>query len=430
MHIRDLFVFKLNNHKMANTIERSHISVDMINTSFSDDVLQYTAGVLDTEGCFQVCGNKNSYFVKVSVSQSAKGYKMLHFLHDHFGGIILKQLDETETTQAAYCWYLICQPAIDFSKRLEPYMYLKKREAQVILPYPTQHIRIIPIQAENIDTGESLTFETLKACNLYFESKSITVKPFGDVKYKNWKIRKLLSSTDVAKILEKRIEIKNKLIEFKKQEHDHIPLETILPIAYVGGFIDGDGCLDTVGKNSHHHNVIQKYRTILDVFVKMFGGVVQWRKSAKNFTWDIHVFADEFLRKISPYVFGKRDQVDLILNMVPGTAQQVHAELNKLKGNYYGSTSKIKRIEDGNLRVYKKPQKEIPRGVHKIANGNYIAKIRRNKIEYSLGTFKTIDEAQEVYNTIKKQVIAEDNGGPKVDLEQFRKKQSNTIALQ
>lgn len=411
---------------MANQIERPQLNIDIINTKYNIEDLQYTAGVLDTDGCFLVMGqNDHNLCVKVSVTQAEKGCDTLHYLYGLFGGIIKIQHKGTKTQQASYCWYLLSTKGIEFCKIIASYMYLKKREAIQIIDYPTQSIHIVPIIAVNDNTKEKLHFDTLKDCIRHFNLNfKLSV---GDVKQiREWKIKKALTQDELDGIVFSRAEIKRLITEFKNKEHDHIPTNTKLSIPYVAGVVEGDGCLDTHGKNGQHHNVVQKYRVILDVLKNMFGGNICWRNDSSNYSWDIYTFADEFLAQIAPYLRGKRKQADLIMNMKPGTAEQVHVELNKLKGFYFGSTVKIKRTEDGNGRVFK-AERVLPRGVHKMENGKYKSLLRHENNEYTLGYFKTVDEAREQYLKYKRLVVSEKNGGTPVDFSGFTctKKKSN-----
>jgi hypothetical protein len=145
------------------------------------------------------------------------------------------------------------------------------------------------------------------------------------------------------------------------------------------------------------------------------------RKDTTKWKWEIQLFADEFLNAIYPFLVGKKQQADLIKNMKRGEGMIVHAKLRDMKGNYGGSTSRIDAVKNGeDPRNYKTDVKELPKGVYQYSSGNYMTKVRKDKIEYCLGTFKTIEEAEKQYKKYKKLIDDEKRGGSKVDLAKFR----------
>ena len=288
-------------------------------------------------------------------------------MHDRFGGaIIALSHSGDENHQQAYEWHLKSYAAITFIRLIRDSLLLKKREADVYLEYH--------------DGGK------------------------------------------VDKVLLER------LSELKHVAHDDIP-ETVQPsIAYFGGFTDGEGCLDTHGKSQQHHGINQSWRPICDVFQRRFGGTICWSGPPNNvFKWSIHTFAADFLRDVAPYIVGKKAQVDLILNMKPGEAMDVHCKLRELKGNIGHATPKIDKWLAGERPEYTYEPKKLPRGVHEW-NGKYKVMLRRDKVEYNLGSFATVEEAEAQYKKYKKMVDAEKRGGPKVDLE-FNTRKNRLLKL-
>jgi len=218
-----------------------------------------------------------------------------------------------------------------------------------------------------------------------------------------------------------------RLKELRNTAHDPIPDDVMPSVAYFAGFADGEITFDANGKNYQHHNITQKYRPILDLFQKRWGGRVNVSKKTdtrnESYYWDIYTLADKFLEQIAPFIVGKREQVDLIQTMKPGEGQLVHAKLRDLKGNYTAPTVKIDNINNGNARVYKLPPKQLPRGVHRIkSSGKYHALLRHDKVQYTLGSFDTAEDAKAKYDEVCEAVQKWKHGGPPVDLSVYTQK--------
>ena len=324
----------------------------------SDDVMDYTAGLFDADGHIHSS-------TQVSICQSERGIKALHFVYEHFGGKIVVQVKANELHQAAYNWILNGQPCMQFAHILKDRLILKKREMILLLEYFDAPIR----------------------------SKSKIMK---------------------------------RIKELRHSPHDPIPEDVMPSNAYFAGFSDGEITLDANGKSYQHHNITQKYRPILDLFQKRWGGRVNVSKKSEtrneSYYWDIYTFADKFLTSIAPYIVGKREQVELIINMKPGEGQLVHAKLHDMKGNVTVPTPKIDRINRGEGRVYKLPPKTLPRGVHLIeSSGKYRAMLRYEKQQYTLGMFDTAESAKAKYDEVCEAVLRWKCGGPPVDLAAYTK---------
>ena len=296
---------------------------------------------------------------QISISQAQKGVECLHFMYDHFGGqVVALPHKDGENHQQAYEWSVFSDSLRLFAKTIVESLILKKREVIELIKY-----------------------ETLRKAD--------------------------------------RVASKNIIKQFKHVEHDPIP-ESVKPTdAYFAGFCDGEICFDCHGKTSQHHTISQSYRPICDVFERRFYGTTCWCGPPNNvFKWAIHTFADKFLKTIAPFIVGKKAQVELLLNMKPGEAADIHCKLRELKGNIGHVTTKIDRHLAGNGRVYVNPPKELPVGVHiATTTGKYMAIIKHNLTQNCLGTYNTVEEAEAQYIKYKELVEAEKHGGPVVDLE-------------
>ena len=403
-----------NLNKDSNLRECIHINLQT--TIYNHNVLNYTAGFIDSDGCFKVNKDKhsNSMSVIIEISQSLKGIESLYFIYNNFGGSINLQLKETDKHQSAYVWSINGEQAILFTNLIKDYLLLKKREAIRFLEFPYKNIKIIPIIATNKLTHETITFESLKDCKKYF-NRNLAFKKKPEIIFDNWYIKKSLSKDDINKIKQERINISLELKKYKQTPHDTIDYTNEIPHSYFAGFFDGDGRFNTFGKSGQNHSITQKYPEICNLFKYKYGGTVCYRKDSDTWAWEIYTDADKFLTNISPYIVGKKKQSDTILNMKAGDGQVTHALLRTFKANHNAPTPLINKINNGNVYIHKTPIKTLPKGVFKYGYSGkpYIAQIQYNKVIYKLGLCDTICEAEELYNTVHNAIMLEKRGGPK-----------------
>lgn len=276
-----------------------------------------------------------------------------------------------------------------------PHLTIKAREARALMESPIGDLRSVEVRLTG-DDGSDQTFSTIK------EAREVIGKTFGFLRSDHsinirgadgvmYTMERTLKVEDADAIKAQREAIGEKLKQFHHSPHDSLEHIKELPDAYVAGIMDGDGCYDVHGKNSQHHSLTARCRELPDLFQRCFNGTVgAGNKECTKYVWTIHSRqgADEFLERIAPFVVGKKKQVELILNMEKGGADRVHRELSLLKGANMPVTKQPK--------VYKNPPKELPTGVH--PNGaKYIAMLRHNNHQYSLGTFATVEKATEAY---------------------------------
>lgn len=183
-------------------------------------------------------------------------------------------------------------------------------------------------------------------------------------------------------------------------------------------FVDGEITFDTSKRFVQHHTINQASRPICDLFRRNFGGRVNQVESG-IFYWGIHTGADDFLKRIAPYVFGKKKQVDLIMDMKPGEGEKVHAELRKLKGKGNPKTAKIDRYNSGNGIKY--TIKELPRGVFQDRNKLRVQLQYKMKV-YHLGRFEgdEIEEAKELYLKVKRHIVQSEAAGNVPDFSAYQ----------
>lgn len=173
-----------------------------------------------------------------------------------------------------------------------------------------------------------------------------------------------------------------------------------------------------------HHNIKQNSSPICDLYKRNFGGKVTQAKSG-IYSWDIHTGADDFLKRIAPYVHGKKKQVDLIMNMKPGEGEKVHAMLRELKGKGNPKTAKIDRYNAGEAKEY--TVKELPRGVFRKKLGDPLrVQLQYKKKVYVLGIFEEneVAEASALFLRVKRYVTECEANDVEVDLSQYRVSQT------
>jgi hypothetical protein len=399
--------------------EKSCVHINFKNKEFNEDVINYTAGFIDSDGCFKINkdNQSDSMSVSIDISQALKGIESLYFIYNHFGGSINLQLKETDKHQSAYNWSINGEQAILFANIIKDYLLLKKREAIRFSEFPYKNIKIIPIIATNELNNETVLFDTLKDCKKYF-NRHLAFKNQPEITFNNWSIKKSLSKYDISKIKQERSAICLDLKKYKQTPHDTINYSNQISHAYFAGFFDGDGRFNTFGKSGQNHSITQKYPEICDLFKYKYGGTVYYRKGSDTWSWEIYTDADKFLNNIAPYIVGKKKQSDTIINMKPGNGQITHALLRTFKATHNAPTPLIDKINDGNKYEHKTPVKTLPKGVFKYGYSGkpYIAQIQYNKVIYKLGLYDTISAAQELYNTVHDAIMLEKRGGPKATL--------------
>lgn len=383
--------------------------------------VQYAAGLSDTDGCFQVStGNVAKFYI----NQAERGIDALHFMYDTFGGVIYLHKKGNEKHQTSYDWCLHAKDAIDYSKLVMDYLLIKKREAEVLATFPLVNKHQVYLVCTNKTTGDIIEFDTLTDCQKHFNKKPIKFTNDQSV-IGNWTIKKKYTSEQMEQFMQVKSDIDKQLRMFHNTAHDEIPVDIVPSHAWIAGIMDGEGTFDTNGKSGQHHGITQKWRPLLDLFKRLYGGSVWYRKGSDTFGWEVYTEAKRLVQEISPYIRGKKKQVDLLLNMKPGEAPEIHVKLRELKGNCTATTPRVDALKDGAHGIkatVTKPHtapRKLPTGVFKFGLGdNRIkAQIQYKKKIYILGVFDAdkSDDAHQLYLQYKNAISLEKRGGPKVD---------------
>lgn len=394
-------------------------------TNISIESIQYAAGLSDTDGCFQINGGTPQFHI----GQAEKGMGALHFMYEVFGGRTQLQKEGNEHHQNSYQWLLFGHDAIEFANLVKPYLLIKKREADEIVNYVVGKFMFIH-EAENSKTNERVEFDTAVDCAKHFNIPKHVVQQRAPFTHGDWLIKRKYTKDEIAQIQDERSRIDDNLQIFKTLPHDEIPDDIIPSIAWRAGVFDGEGTFDTHGKSSQEHCITQKYRPLLDLFFRLYGGSVYYRKGSDTFGWSVSTDAKRLLNDIAPYLHGKKKQAELLLNMKAGEGPQVHVLLREMKGNYTASTPLLDAINAGasQLRAGKAvthtAPKKLPLGVFPNGSGTtrLRAQIQHNKRTYCLGVFENdeADKAHELYLKYKDLISIEKRGGAKVDFKDLR----------
>lgn len=429
-----------------------------------DDILAYAAGIVDTDGTFNVTVDAagTAFNLVLSVTQAERGASVLHFMHRHFGGRVSLHRRGNDKHQTSYTWLLCDAAHINAVVRLiEPWMTVKLREARRVLEYPLGNTHHVEVLASHAATGEQLRFAMLKDLKARFPSKQYWALPEDGsaLRVDGWELQRALSAAQIAEIRGARKSVRDDLMRMHTMPHEDIAEGAVARpamSAYFAGVFDGDGCIDTDPKtrSSHKHSLAQAHRPLLLLCQRRYGGGVYAVRQGKAHRWDIgSTQAAEFLRDIAPFLVGKKAQADLVLAMRPGEAAAVHAALRALKGNCTAPTPVLDAIAIGAIgggasaasasaaaaeaatdaegseaggappaaaphpvTGFKRGAKELPRGVHAM-RGRFIAKLRVDGQEHLLGTLDTADEAAAQYAKYSRAVKDHQKGlGPAVDL--------------
>ena len=388
--------------------------------------MQYAAGLSDTDGCFQILTGQTPKFF---IGQAEKGIDALHFMYDTFGGRIYLHKEGNENHQTSYDWLLLGRDAVEFAKLIQPYLLIKKREADIFVNFTVGYFENIHI-ATNNKTNEVLEFLTALETSRHFTIRLETIYKKLPLWSGDWYIHKKYSPKEVDAIKKQRKYIDERLRIFKTTPHDDITDDVIPSIPWRAGIFDGEGTFDVKGKSAQHHTITQKYRPLLDLFFRLYGGSVFYVKSNEAFSWTVCTDAKRLLNDIAPYIHGKKKQADLILNMKAGEAPQVHVLLRELKGKFTSTTPQIDAINAGasQLRggeaVTHTAPKKLPQGVfpNGSAKTHVKAQIQYDKKVYCLGVFENdeADKAHKLYLKYKDLISIEKRGGAKVDFKDLR----------
>lgn len=385
--------------------------------------LQYAAGLSDTDGCFQI---KDGITPMFYISQAEKGIGALHFMYNAFGGEVTLHRKGNENHQTAYSWCLFGEDSKRYSEIISPHLLIKKREAILLVQFPLVKLIRSPIVAEHSVYGEVKEFATIVECSDYLGIKKFHSEKLSKTFVHNgWTIKRKYTDQELTEFADKKKAIDKKLREYHHSPHDDIPEDVVPSIPWIAGIMDAEGTFDTNGKSGMHHSITQKYQPLLNLFKRLYGGSVWHRKGSDTWAWSVYTEAKRLTQEIAPYIHGKKKQVDLLLDMKPGEAPQIHLKLRELKGNHTAPTPRIDALKAGAPGIKSsvtKPHtapKELPAGVfyQNKEKTRIKAQVQYKKKIYVIGFFEPsqVEEAHKLYLEYKNAISLEKRGGPKVE---------------
>lgn len=151
----------------------------------------YAAGIIDGEGSISISKRGNSYGVSVDVGM--KDGRVIDFLYGTFGGNIRVRHHEETHFGNSYSykdfdmisWYLKCQKAKEFLRRIYPFLRVKKRQAELAIRLQ-QRIEVGIKRCQIRNPG----FRTGFRCNLSDHEIMIRDKIVEEIKSLNHQVRK------------------------------------------------------------------------------------------------------------------------------------------------------------------------------------------------------------------------------------------------
>lgn len=147
-------------------------------------------------------------------------------------------------------------------------------------------------------------------------------------------------------VREKRRVLEEELMRLKRVEHDEITRD--LPLPYMAGFVDADGCLQASVHSSHAHSICQKYPAICNAFKRQYGGGITCCKDTGIYHWHTHVAtARQFLLDISPFLVEKAEQARLLLGMNRGDGPEVRLAISQINGRQKEKAFRAMQAREG-----------------------------------------------------------------------------------
>lgn len=271
-------------------------TISFCQITMQDSDLQWAGGHFDGDGSVFISKRSNgSLPLQLAVSKSVVALSSIQRFQSMFGGNVYKHTARSgrPNRMSEVSWMVYGPEAVKVSCMLYPYVYAKKTQLAWAATYPC---------------GESS-----------FARKWAV----GDGSWHT-----------IAEVKANRENIRMQLKHLKEQEHQAI--DGVLPLAYIAGFVDADGCL-SFRKGSTTITVAQKSRAVLDAICVTLGGTVLINSRVPlMFRWSIYHGGAEALHFLLPHLFEKREQAEIILRRNGKSDKEIDALLLPLKGRQQG----------------------------------------------------------------------------------------------
>ena len=128
------------------------------------EILAYTAGIVDGEGCIGVgrnSRNNRTYFIRILVANT--DVLLLEWLKQQWGGdIALRKHKNHQNWKPYRCWRISHRRALDFLRQIRPYLIIKQAQADLALQMPSlKKYRSLRIPTQGIPPGSCLSDDSL-----------------------------------------------------------------------------------------------------------------------------------------------------------------------------------------------------------------------------------------------------------------------------
>ena len=305
----------------------------------ADTMRWWVGGNHDSDGCTTL---DYKHGPRVMVVKAENGYGCLEVLKLMLGGTIYKQANESEEQQATKCWSISGRTAIEFCVNMKNFLFLKRPQLEKMSEYPIDDLQIMqmqPVMGRHLSDGSIILAPSLSAAGRAVGKRCTnihTVLDLPDRAAYGYRWSRLPNPVDKEETQNKCRVLEQELREMKHTEH--LPIECDLPIPYVSGNIDGDGCMylsaDTIYPKI---SLGQKYSPICDALKRQYGGSVRYREQRgfSSYTWSLvgQQQAQDVIREIMPYLIEKKVQAELLLEMVETTDPgKVREQFRKTRG--------------------------------------------------------------------------------------------------
>ena len=110
------------------------------------EILAYTAGLFDGEGCIHISKvkagqyNHKLDYHQLHVNLVNTNKKVLNWLKDEFGGSVRRH--DIKARSKCWTWYMYTIKAKDFLKLIYPYLIIKKEQAKIAIEFREKRINI------------------------------------------------------------------------------------------------------------------------------------------------------------------------------------------------------------------------------------------------------------------------------------------------
>lgn len=281
--------------------------------------IEWAAGQLDGDGCIGVYGSNG---VVVTVGKSVKNIQTLHELQRLFGGFVNKVRDARGNQCEVHQWTTRGPAAQRVCQVMQSHLKLKKKQAVLATQYKSMTDRGNPIQV-----GDQV-FRSEREFQVHAGLIRSTVTRF--VKCGKMPNGDMITVLDKKKLKSDQQFVNTELRRLKTVPHDKINED--LPIPYVAGFFDAEGCIEVSYTKTVRVSISQKHPAICEAFKSQFGGSVL-KNGHRGWRWSKNTGALQFLQQISAFSIEKLPQIFLVLNTKDFRSVENKQALSILKGN-------------------------------------------------------------------------------------------------